>query len=190
MLLEANVRKMLVDGEQWASWHGYHIPLSEKFFVIWTPAGTEMCWKTGCWVAQKHQLTYLWINEWYTIHVGYGLDGNFVSGYCDVVLPTAAYSNTAEELLYTDLYIDVVVREDYSVFTKDHEVFERAAHRYPIVEQSRQQSYVALNQLEEQAKRWSGPFSLFPRSLPRTDFERLSPDEAAIALRTALAPSR
>jgi predicted RNA-binding protein associated with RNAse of E/G family len=112
-----------------------------------------------------------------------------VSGYCDVVLPTDNYSNTAEELLYTDLYVDVVVREDYSVFTKDQEVFERAAHRYPIVEQSRAQSFATLNRLEEQAKQWSGPFSLFPRALPRTDFERLSPDEAATALRAALATS-
>jgi hypothetical protein len=82
-----------------------------------------------------------------------------------------------------------VVREDYSVFTKDQEVFERAAHRYPIVEQSREQSFATLNRLEEQAKQWNGPFSLFPRALPRTDFEQLSPDEAATALRAALATS-
>jgi hypothetical protein len=183
MLLEANIRKMLVNGEQWASWHGYHIPVSEKYIAIWTPAGTEMCWKTGGWISKKHQLTYLWRDEWYTIHIGYDLDGRFISGYCDVVLPTDDYSNTASELLYTDLYIDVVIREDFSVFTKDQEVFERAAHLYPIVAESRQPSFMTLDQLEEQAKQWSGPFSLFPRSLPRIDFEQLTPEEAASVLR-------
>lgn len=188
MLLEANVRKMLVNGEEWASWHGYHIPISEKYIAIWTPAGTRMCWQTGCWTSQKHQLTYLWRDEWYTIHIGYGLDGRFVSGYCDVVLPTADYSNTASELSYTDLYVDVVIREDFSVFTKDQEVFKRAARLYPVVAQSRQMSFAMLAELETQAQQWSGPFALFPRSLARTDFAQLSPEEAANALR-ALIPS-
>src|SRR5690242_459888 len=65
MLLEANVRKMLVNGDQWACWHGYHVPVSEEYFVIWTPAGTEMHWKPGSWISQKHQLTYFWPNEWF-----------------------------------------------------------------------------------------------------------------------------
>ncbi|HTI13624.1 MAG TPA: DUF402 domain-containing protein [Dictyobacter sp.] len=182
MLLDATVRKMLVDGDQWAYWHGYHIPVSEQFFVIWTPVGTEMCWRTGCWLSQKHQLTFFWPHSWHTIHIGYGLDGNFVSGYCDVVLPRADYSNTARELIYTDLYIDVVIREDYSVYTKDHEVFGRAAQRFPIVEQSRQKSFEVLDWLELQAKNWTGPFVSIPRQLPRTDFELLTPDAAAHTL--------
>lgn len=37
MLLEANNRTMLVNGDQWACWSGYHIPVSEDYFVIWTP---------------------------------------------------------------------------------------------------------------------------------------------------------
>ena len=184
MLLTAQVRKMLVNGDQWASWNGYHIPVSEEYFVIWTPVGSEMNWKSGSWISQKHQLTFLWPHEWYTIHVGYDLSGTFISGYCDVVLPTSDYSNSSLELIYTDLYIDVVIREDYSVYTKDHEVFDRAAQRYPIVEQSRKKSFEVLDWLEEQANTWGGPFTLIPRQLPRTDFEHLMPQEAATFLRS------
>lgn len=183
MLLEANIRKMLVSGDQWASWGGYHIPVSEQYFVVWTPAGTNMHWKPGTWVSHKHQLSYFWRDEWFTIHIGYDAQGNFVSGYCDVVLPSSDYTNTAPELIYTDLYIDVVVREDYSVYTKDHEVFDRAAKRYPIVEHSRKKSFEVLDWLEEHAKRWTGPFAIVPHTLPRTDFETLHPEEAASLLR-------
>lgn len=186
MLCDTNVRKMLVNGDQWATWHGYHIPVSEEYFAVWTPAGTEMRWKPGSWISEKHQLTYFWPDAWFTIHVGYSPSGDFFSGYCDVVLPQATYSNTASELIYTDLYVDVVVREDFSVFTKDQEVFERAAQRFPVVEQSRVKSFEVLDWLEIQAKQWTGPFALFPRFLPRTDFERLSPEEAGAALRSLL----
>lgn len=185
MLLEADIRKMLVDGTEWASWHGYHIPVSEERIVIWTPVGTEMHWRPRTWIAQRHQLTYFWCDAWYTIHVGYDLNGDFLSAYCDVILPNADYTNTAQELIYTDLYIDVVVREDYSVFTKDHEVYERAARHFPIVEQARQQSFEVLDWLEQQATHWTGPFEYIPRHLSRTNFETLNPDEAAAALQVS-----
>ena len=184
MLLETDIKKLLVNGDQWASWHGYHIPASEEYFVIWTPIGTEMRWKPATWISAKHQLTYFWKDAWYTIHVGYDEHGGFVSGYCDVVLPTSDYTNTAPEMIYTDLYIDVVVREDYSVYTKDQEVFDRAALRYPIVEHSRQKSFEVLDWLEEHAKSWTGPFALIPRQLPRMDFEQLTPQEASNSLGT------
>jgi len=183
MLLSANVRKMLVNGDEWARWDGYHIPVSEKYVVVWTPIGTAMYWKPGMWISQKHQLTYFWRDAWFTIHVGYDQTGNFLSGYCDVVLPNSDYTNTAKELIYTDLYIDVVVREDHSVYTKDHEVFDRAAKRFPIVEESRKKSFEVLDWLEEQARNWTGPFEHIPRRLPRTDFETVSPDEASTILR-------
>ena len=183
MLLEANIRKMLVSGDQWAYWGGYHIPVSEQYFVVWTPAGTDMHWRPGTWVSQKHQLSYFWPDEWFTIHIGYDISGNFVSGYCDVVLPSADYTNSAQELIYTDLYVDVVVREDYSVYTKDHEVFDRAARYYSVVEDARKKSFEVLDWLEVQAKNWTGPFAHMPRKLPRTDFETLNPEEAASLLR-------
>jgi len=182
MLLPANIRKMLVNGDEWARWGGFHIPVSTEYIVIWTPIGTPMYWKPGMWISQKHQLSYLFPNAWFTIHVGYSQAGHFLSGYCDVVLPSADYTNTAEELIYTDLYIDVVVREDYTVYTKDHEVFDRAAKRYPIVEESRQKSFEVLDWLEKQAKNWTGPFMHIPRLLPRTDFETLCPTQASTSL--------
>lgn len=176
---------MLVDGSQWASWQGYHIPASNQYFVIWTPAGTEMRWRPNIWISEKHQMSYFWRDAWFTIHVGYDQQtGDFLSGYCDVILPNNSYTNTAEQMIYTDLYIDVVVRDDYSVYTKDHEVFDRAALRYPIIEQSRKPAFEALDWLEGHAKRWTGPFKQIPRQLPRTDFERLSPDEASAIVRS------
>lgn len=182
MLLEATVRKMLVNGEQWASWKGFHIPVSDEYTMIWTPIGTAMHWQPGTWTAHKHQLTYFWPDTWYTIHIGYDPQGNFVSGYCDVVLPNSNYSNSAKEMIYTDLYIDVVIRTDFSVYSKDQEVFDWAASKYPIVERSRAKSFQVLAWLEEQARHWTGPFALMPRTLPRTDFTDLSPEEAAKAL--------
>jgi len=186
LLLGANIRKMLVSGDQWASWSGYHIPVSEQYFVIWTPAGTEMHWRPGMWVSQKHQLTYFWRDAWFTIHIGYDQDGSFLSGYCDVVLPDSSYTNSAKELTYTDLYIDVVIRADHSVYTKDQEVFERAALRYPIVEESRRKSFEVLDWVERHARSWTGPFTVMPQSLPRTDFELLNGEEARAVMRTAI----
>lgn len=187
MLVEANVRKMLVNGDQWASWRGYQLPLSSSYVSIWTPSGTEMHWKPGTWVSQKHQISYFWSGAWYTIHIGYFEDGSFASGYCDVVLPTPSYNSASHELIYTDLYIDVVIREDFSVYTKDQEVFDRAAQRYAIVEQSRQKSFEVLDWLEEHAKHWTGPFTVMPRHLPRIDFVSMEIEEARTLIRNATA---
>lgn len=186
MLQQADIRKMLVNGDQWGGWSGYQLPISEEYVSIWTPIGTEMHWKPGTWVAKKHQISYFWPNEWYTIHIGYDEHGGFVSGYCDVVLPTAAYTSTSSELVYVDLYIDVVIRENFTVYTKDQEVFERAATRYPIVEQAREKSFAVLDWLDEHAQHWTGPFALVPKQLPRTDFERLSPEEARASMQAVL----
>lgn len=174
MLLEADIYKMLVNGEQWGTWHGYQLPLSEQYVTIWTPIGTEMHWKPGTWVRDKHSLTYFWTGAWYTIHASYYADGRLAGCYCDLVLPTAAYTSASRKLTYVDLYVDVVVKEDLSVYTKDHQVFDWAAMRYPIVRRSRQQVFEEMDRLEAQARQWTGPFTLIPKQLPRTDFETLS----------------
>jgi hypothetical protein len=181
MLLGATIRKILVDGSQWASWYGYHIPVSRPYFVIWTPLGTQMQWRPGSWISSKHQLTYFFPGDWFTLHIGYDPEGCLISGYGDIVLPCHDYTNTARELSYTDLYIDVVVNKDYSVYTKDQEVFNRAATRFPIVEESREKAFAVLYWLEEHAKGWTGPFATIPKQLPRTDFEKLTIEEASTA---------
>ena len=134
----------------------------------------------------KHGLSYFWPGAWYTIHSDYHEDGTFAVAYCDIVLPTPPYTSSSSELIYTDLYIDVVVREDYSVITKDHAVFDRAAQRYPIVEESRQKAFEVLDWLEEHAKNWTGPFAVIPRSLPRTDWDSLSTREIRESMLAAL----
>jgi protein associated with RNAse G/E len=186
MLLAADVYKMLVNGAQWGGWRGYQLPVSDNYVCIWTPIGTPMYWKPGTWISQKHTLAYFWHEAWYVIQVSYDESGGFVSGYCDVTLPLPAYTNTSRELVYTDLYIDVVIREDGSVYTKDQEVFDRAAKRYLIVEQSRQKSFEVLYWLEEQARHWTGPFAVMPRHLPCTDWMGMSTQEIRDAMRGAL----
>ncbi len=186
MLLGVDIRKMLVNGDQWGAWKGCQLPISDQYVSIWTPIGTAMHWKPGTWISKKHQITYFWPDAWYTIHVGYSENGSFTSGYCDVVLPTPHYTSIARELIYTDLYVDVVIREDHSVYTKDQDVFDRAARRYPAVEETRQKSFEVLDWLEEHAKHWTGPFTSIPQCLPRTDFELMSTEEARATMRSVL----
>jgi protein associated with RNAse G/E len=175
MLQKAEIRKMLVNGDQWGGWQGYQLPVSEEYVTIWTPAGTAMHWKPGTWIADRHKISYFWPGAWYTLHISYHRDGSFSDAYCDVVLPLETYTSTSQELVYVDLYIDVVARDNGTVYTKDQEVFDRAALRYPIVEQSREKAFEVLDSLEDHATHWSGPFRVIPRQLPRTDFETLTP---------------
>jgi protein associated with RNAse G/E len=182
MLQEADVYKMLVSGEQWGMWRGYQCPLSDDYVTIWTPIGTPMHWKPGTWIRDKHCLSYFWANAWYTIHASYFADGRLSGCYCDMVLPTESYSSEARRLSYIDLYLDVVVREDHTVYTKDQQVFEWAALRYSAVRKAREQVYAEMDRLEAQARQWSGPFALIPTRLPRTDWEQHSPAEVGSLL--------
>ena len=191
MLLEAEIFKMLVNGDEWGQWRGYQLPVSDRYVSIWTPRGTRKHWKPHRWkpnffLSDHHSISYFWPGEWYTIHIDYHEDGTFAEAYCDIVLPTPPYTSASRELIYTDLYIDVVVRDDHSVFTKDHEIFDRAALRYPIVEESRRKAFEALDQLEEDAKSWTGPFTVIPQHLPRSDWDTLTIEEIHIAMHVAL----
>ena len=191
MLLKAEICKMLVNGDQWGAWTGYQLPVSDEYVTIWTPRGTHRHWKPRHWkpdffCSKTHSLSYFWPGAWYTIHVSYFEDLSFSDAYCDIILPTPPYTSTSRELIYTDLYIDVVIREDRSVYTKDQEIFDRAALRYPIVEESRQKSFEVLDWLEEHAKHWTGPFTIIPQRLPRTDWETLSVEEIRKAMKSAI----
>ncbi len=192
MLLQVEIYKMLVNGDPWGEWSGYQLPISDQYVTIWAPRGTKRHWKPHKWkpdffLSDRHSLTYFWPGAWYTIHLGYFEDGSFSDGYCDIILPTPDYTSTSRELVYTDLYIDVVIRQDGSVYTKDHAIFDRAALRYPIVEESRQKAFETLDWVEEHARHWTGPFSIMPRRLPRTDWEKLSPATIQAEMRAALA---
>lgn len=192
MLVQADIYKMLVSGDPWGEWSGYQLPISDQYVTIWTPRGTKRHWKPHKWkpdffLSDRHSLSYFWPDAWFTIHLGFFQDGSFSDGYCDVILPTPDYTSTSRELVYVDLYIDVVIREDFSVYTKDHAVFDRAARHYPIVEESRQKAFETLDWVEEQAKIWTGPFSVMPRRLHRTDWEQLDPETIRAEMRVALA---
>jgi len=182
MLLEAEISKMLVNGDEWAAWKGYQLPVSDQYVCIWTPIGTKKHWRPHYWKpnyfhSENHSLTYFIPGAWYTIHISYHEDGSFASGYCDIVLPTPPYTSASRELIYTDLYVDVVIRENYSVYTKDQEVFGWAARKYPIVEESRQRAFAALDYVEGHARSWTGPFVIIPRTLSKTDFLSMNDEE-------------
>jgi protein associated with RNAse G/E len=191
MLLEADVYKMLVSGEQWACWQGFQLPISNEYICIWTPLGTKKHWKPKHWkpdffYSECHTLTYMWPGKWFSIHVAYTEEGRFSWGYCDVTLPTpSTYTSRTREVIYTDLYVDVVIRADHSVYTKDQEVYAQAAQQYPIVAESREQSFTVLDQLEKDAKQWSGPFAVMPRHLPRKNWDELSTSEIQEAINNA-----
>ncbi len=191
MLLEADVCKMLVSGEQWACWQGFQLPISDEYICIWTPLGTKKHWKPKHWkpdffYSECHTLTYMWPGKPFSIHVAYTEEGRFSWGYCDVTLPKpATYTSRTREVIYTDLYVDVVIREDHSVYTKDQEVYARAAQQYPIVAESREQSFTVLDQLEENAKQWSGPFAVMPRHLPCMNWGELSTTEIQEVINSA-----
>ena len=66
------------------------------------------------------------------------------------------------------------------------EVFDRSALRYPIVEESRQKAFEVLDWVEEHAKYWTGPFTIMPQRLPRSDWETLTTQEIRSSMRLAL----
>jgi protein associated with RNAse G/E len=187
MLLEVEVTKMLVSGDPWANWRGYQLPVSDDYICIWTPAGTRKHWKPRNWkpdffLAEEHCLTYIWPDEWFTIHIFYNADNTFKLGYCDITLPAPVYTHQSTELIYTDLYIDVVINADGSVYTKDQDVYTRAAEKYPLVKQCEQKAYEVLDWLEAHAKTWTGPFAVMPHQLPRSVWDDLSVEEIRVAM--------
>jgi protein associated with RNAse G/E len=192
MLVQADIYKMLVNGDPWGEWSGYQLPISDQYVTIWTPHGTKRHWKPHKWkpdffLSDRHSLSYFWPGAWYTIHLGFFEDGSFSDGYCDIILPTPDYTSESRKLVYVDLYIDVVIRTDFSVYTKDQAVFDRAAQRYPVVEESRQKAFEMLDWVEAHARRWTGPFSVMPRRLHRTDWEQLDPATIRAEMKSAVA---
>lgn len=173
-------RKMLMDGTQHGAWEPYVLPLSAECVAIWTPAGTEMRWEPGTFRAAYNGLHYWWPNERYLINANY-LGDQLVMVYCDVVLPLATLPIDAPERVYVDLYLDLVVREDKTWFTKDHDHFDRAEQVIPALRAERPAAEATLAQLAAWAEEWSGPLRYVRERLPRTDWHLLDPGSAEFA---------
>src|SRR2546430_7654622 len=95
MLLEAEIYKMLVNGDEWGQWRGYQLPVSDQYVTIWTPRGTRRHWKPRKWkpdffISENHSLSYFWPGAWYTIHIAYREDGTFSDAYCDIEIGRAS----------------------------------------------------------------------------------------------------
>lgn len=181
MLPAIEVYKLLPDGSQWGRWRGYRVPASDRCGVVWTPAGTAMHWRPATWLASEHAVAYLWPGRWYVIHAKYSPEGVFAGCYCDIVTPNPALPPDAADARYTDLYVDVVVRPDRSVYTKDHEVYARAMAAYPELAALRDRAFAELDGLAAHARAWTGPFTAVSDRLVRTDWELLDPQGAELA---------
>jgi protein associated with RNAse G/E len=178
MLASVELFKMIPDGTQWGQWSGYHLPIDPHCTTVWTPAGTAMHWSYRTWEAQNHALAFVWPGRWYVIHAFYDPAGDFAGCYCDIVLPNPPVSPSATEIYYTDLYIDVVIRSDRSVFTKDEEVYARAMRVLPQLVELHDDAFRELATLAAHAQAWTGPFAAIGPHLARTDWATLDPSSA------------
>lgn len=185
MLPPLQIHKMLIDGSQWGQWSSYRLPASERCAVAWTPAGTAMHWRPATWEAQHHGLAFFWPGRWYVIHASYTLAGMLVGCYCDIVMPNPQIAPDATDIRYLDLYVDVVVRADRSVFTKDQDVYERAMRVHEELVSLRAPAFTALEALADHAQAWTGPFVVVRDQLIRTDWEQLDPNSADFAVACA-----
>jgi hypothetical protein len=180
MLPRITVRKMLIDGKQWAEWRPYALPLGPGLVATWTPAGTDMLWATGKFEATYNAIHYWWRGARYLIGAQY-LGVEFAGCYCDVSLPLPDLPSDAPERAFVDLYLDLVVRPDRTWYTKDQEIYDRAERLMPALAQERPAAEAALRELERYAPDWSGPFARVPATLPRTDWHLLDPASAEYA---------
>lgn len=178
MLAPVDVRKMLPDGSQWGQWSGFHLPIDPRCATVWTPIGTAMHWRPGTWEAHNHSVAFFWPGRWYVIHAFYDAAGKFAGCYCDIVLPNPPMLPDAAEMRYTDLYIDVVVRGDRTVYTKDQEVYARAEAVNPTLRDLRAEAFRELDLLAAHAEAWTGPFADIGPQLARTDWATLDPASA------------
>jgi hypothetical protein len=180
MLPRVTVRKVMIDGLQWGIWQAYALPLAAEYTALWTPAGTEMRWAPGTFVASYNTIHYWWPGAQHLIAAHYTGD-QFAGCYCDVVLPLADLPASAPRREFVDLYIDLVVRDDRSWYTKDHEIYDRAEQVHAELRVERPAAEAALRRLEEWAAAWSGPFTEIPASLPRIDWHLLEPGSLIFA---------
>lgn len=174
MLPRITVRKMLIDGSQWGTWQAHMLPTSGELVATWTPAGTEMRWAKATFAATYNNIHLWWPRARYLINAQY-IGAEFAGCYCDVILPLPALPASAPERIYVDLYLDLVVRDDRSAYSKDQDVFDRAEREIPALREERAASEDTLRQLEAWAADWSGPFAHVPATLPRLDYHELDP---------------
>jgi protein associated with RNAse G/E len=134
-----------------------------------------MHWQPATWDAENHAIAYFWPGRWYVIHTFYTRGGVFAGCYCDIVLPNPTVAPAASDMRYTDLYVDVVVRADRSVFTKDQEVYDRAMLKHDALVAMHDEVFRELAALANHAEHWTGPFALISDHLARDDWHTLDP---------------
>jgi protein associated with RNAse G/E len=181
MLSPVEVFKILPNGSQWGYWRGYRLPLSDACHTVWTPFGTAMHWQHNTWETKSNEITFLWPERWYVIHAFYTNQQTFFGCYCDIVMPNPTVATDAASLRYVDLYVDVVVKPDHVVYTKDEEVYERAMKQNPNLVPIRRRVFDELDALATHARDWTGPFALIDEHIVRTDWQTLDPHSVDFA---------
>ena len=181
MLQQVELYKIIPDGSVWGYWRGFRLPISTACTTVWTPAGTPMHWRHNTWEAKSHEITFFWPDRWYVIHAFYQRNKRFFGCYCDIVMPNQPIALDATEMRYIDLYVDVVVKPDHDVYTKDEEVYERAMKSYPDLLALHDQAFAELDALARHARDWTGPFAVLADEIIRTDWNELDAHSAEFA---------
>jgi len=173
MLELVSIQKIVPNGSEWGHWQGYRLPISEACPTVWTPAGTAMHWQHNIWETKNHEITFFWPHRWYVIHVFYNHEKTFFGCYCDIVMPNPPFAPDSSNLRYVDLYVDVVVKPDHSVYTKDEEIYERAMKQNANLIPIRDRTFAELDALAAHARNWTGPFAILDEQIVRTDWHLL-----------------
>ena len=181
MLAPVTVHKILPDGSEWGYWDGFHLPVTTECALVWTPMATPMHWRYSTWPARHHEITFFWPNRWYVINAFYNNDLRFAGCYFDIVLPNSPDLLNAGEMRYTDLYVDVVVGDDYSVYTKDEEVYERAMRHNAELAELHDRAFSELVALADHARNWTGPFTAIAPTITQLEWQLLDPQSEEFA---------
>ncbi len=167
------LRKEKFNGELWGTYDVYMLHSNPFVTVLWQPRGTIIHHVSRTWSMKYQHLQYFFPNKWYAISAKYGYDNRLHQCYCDIILPWKAPQNNNEGIIFVDLELDIIVRENGKIERVDEDEFETAiiTMRYP--EEIIQGARKAFAELTVQAQLWTEPFSFIPQEITRQDFHLL-----------------
>lgn len=144
------------------------IELASDCVRLWLPAGTPMNWSTATRPLRNNCVQFFWPERWYTLSAFYA-GRELIHTYATIIQPARI---ELQRLSYIDLDLSLLVKPDlgYEVLTQVE--FEQAAELLHYSEDTRIGSLLALQTLTNAIQVGTGLFSLIPRVLNQTDFQR------------------
>lgn len=118
------VDKLHPDGSPRASWYGYRLPDRDGAVRVYAPPLTRRIHVAGLWTPPGW-LVSAFHPDWRFVPHRW-VDGEATGTYIDIVRSTAVHRDHVE---YVDLYLDVSIRADGTVFEKDEELLSRLSDR-------------------------------------------------------------